>query len=139
MYRREALQRLAAVGVAATLAGCGSGTPVRRNYPRPPEAPEGGPSGESADSDAPDESLAVAGIDYQADNSGNIVVVVTVENGGGQSRSGTLTTTVTLGAEILSESTDVTVGANDSTEVEVPFEASFDDFEQNGSIDLVLE
>ena len=136
MYRREALGRLAAVGVAA-LAGCGSVGATGRDGPRPPEAPEGsGPSGGAGGSDR---SLAVGGIDYRADDAGNLVVVVTVENGDGQSRSGTLTTTVTLGGEKLTESTDVTVEADDSEAVEIPFEVSFDDFEQDGSININLE
>ena len=137
MYRREVLQRLAAVGIAATLAGCASEASTSRDAPRPPEAPDG--SGSSGDSNGHVDTLAVADIDYRADDSGNLVVVATVENGSDQSRSATLTTTVTLGEETLTQSIDVTVEAGEAQDIEVPFEASFDDFEQDGGINLELE
>ena len=133
MYRREALRRLAAVGVATALAGCGSGA-SHSDAPRPPEPPEGGGQEVEAES-----GLRVASIDYREDDSGSLVLVVGVANGDDQSRSGTLRATVQVGDEETVETAEVTVAADDSETVEVPFGIAFADFEQNGSIDLELE
>lgn len=132
MFRREVLRMGAAVGVASALAGCGSREPDDQGSQKPPEAPDGG---------GPDQEdgLAVTAIDYRADDSGSLVVLVTIANDGEQSKSGTLHATVTVGGETLAESTDVTVAADDAEEIEIPFEASVEEFERDGGIDLDLE
>lgn len=132
MFRREALRRIAAVGVAGALAGCGSREPDDQGSQKPPEAPDGGgPEHENG--------LVVTAIDYREDDSGALVVLVTIANEGEQSKSGTLHATVTVGDETLTESTGVTVAADDAEEVEIPFEASVEAFERDGGIDLDLE
>jgi hypothetical protein len=132
MFRREVLQGIAGVGVTGILAGCGEQEPDDQESQKPPEEPASGGPTEG-------DSFAVVAIDYREDDSGNLVVLVTVENGGQESRSGTLRTTVGVGGETLTESTDLTVAAGESEDVEVPFEASFEEFEEAGSIDLDLE
>lgn len=134
MFRREALRRVAAVGVAGALAGCGSSKPVEQGSQKPPEAPDGG-----GPDDGTGEALVVTAIDYREDDSGNLVVLVTITNGGEQSESGTLHATVTVGGETVTESAAVTVAADDAEEIEIPFEASVEEFERDGGIDLDLE
>ena len=133
MHRREAIRTLAAFGVAASVAGC---TASRRSqsFPRPPQEPEGKkpeePSGDS---------LRVDSIDYREGESGNLVAVVTVVNDGDRQLTETLSVTVTVEKETTTESTDVTVDSDGTKAVELPFSASFEAFEQSGSIKLSLD
>lgn len=132
MHRRDALRGVVAL-LAGTAAGCTAEPTGPRDYPRPPQEPESGPSDERSEG-----CLRISSIDYREDETGALVVVVVVGNDGDRARSGTVQATVEVGGEELTESIEATVDPDEFTEVELPFEASFDEFELDGSISVDL-
>jgi hypothetical protein len=144
MDRRDILRKCGSTGIAGglgLLAGCtGGGRPG-----------DGSGSGESA-------SLEVTNFDYEAGDSGKLVVTVTIENSGESAGTGHLYVTVTA-AEATSdtaddanqnttddenntvasrESREVTVPAGETKTLEIPFEFTVEQFRRRGTLDIDL-
>ncbi|MFC6785938.1 hypothetical protein ACFQFH_08530 [Halobaculum halobium] len=132
MNRRRLLAtgaRLAAVSGVAALAGCTDAAD-----PAGPMTPPRSPEGTGSD----DEGLVVTDFTDVEGDDGALLVRVTVENRGGEERTGTVVATVSATAddqereETVSQA--VTVGPGEATEATLETSLSFDSFSQSGSI-----
>ncbi|NHN57916.1 MULTISPECIES: hypothetical protein [Halorussus] len=130
MRRRDVLRNCAALGAAAgvgSLAGCAGG---------------GDDESKSA------ASLSQTSFDRRESESGDLVVTVTIENTGTEAGTGDLYVTVTAaepssgnetdddGTVASRESRDVTVPAGESKTVEIEFDIPYEQFREQGSIDI---
>lgn len=121
--------RLAAASGVAALAGC-TDSAEPSGPMTPPRSPEATGSG--------DEGLTVTDFADVEGDEGDLLVRVTVENRGGEERTGTVIVTVT-GTVDGSETEDtvseeVTVASGERTEVTLGTSLSFESFSQSGSI-----
>ncbi|PSQ49159.1 hypothetical protein BRD15_03960 [Halobacteriales archaeon SW_6_65_15] len=144
MNRRDILRKCGAVGTAGglgLLAGCSGG-------------------GESDGRSGAEESasLEVTDFDYHEDDSGELVVTVTIENSGESEGTGHLYVTVTAAATTSEsegdaegetttenaetvasrESREVTVPAGETTTLEIPFEFTVEQFHRRGDLKVDL-
>ncbi|WP_132057500.1 hypothetical protein [Halorussus amylolyticus] len=120
MRRRDTLRKcvgVVTVGGLGALAGCTGGG----------DADDGGEA-----------NLAVEGFDHGADDSGELVVTVTVENDGDAEGSGTLYVEVEAGEDITRESQEVTVAPGGSETYDLKFPFDYERFRDQGSISLDL-
>mgnify|MGYP000241769014 CR=1 FL=1 len=121
--------RLAAASGLAALAGCTD--PAEQSGPlTPPRSPEATTSGS--------EGLVVTDFTDVEGDDDTLLVRVTVENQGGEERTGTVVVTAIVTAdgseseETVSE--EVTVASGERTEVTLGTSLSFESFSQSGSI-----
>ncbi|QZP38414.1 hypothetical protein [Halobaculum magnesiiphilum] len=132
MNRRRLLAtgaRLAAASGVAALAGCtAAGDPSGPlTPPRSPEATAG-----------PGEGLVITDFTDVEGDDGDLLVRVTVENRGGEERTGTIvaTVTATVDGEEREEtvSRDVTLAPGERTEATLETSLSFESFSGSGSM-----
>lgn len=119
MRRRDILRKCSgvlAVGGLGALAGCSGG-----------KVEEEG----SAD-------LEVKTFDYEASESGKLVVTVTVTNGGDADGTGSLYVTVEAGDDVRRKSPDVSVAAGETETVAIEYPFDYEAFKNNGRIDIDL-
>ncbi|WP_135825418.1 hypothetical protein [Halorussus ruber] len=141
MRRRDTLRRCAVLGATgglALLAGCSGGG--------------GGDGGSGGGDESAESSLSVETFNYEEGDDGALVVTVSVTNAGDSSASGKLYVTVSAAEPTAKtettddgddttaarESLDVTVPAGETKTVEVPFEFTVEQFEQDGSLEVDL-
>lgn len=116
-------------GLAGLTAGAGCAETVRPSGPRtPPRSPE--------PTSTPASGLVVVDLVDDQDDEGNLLVRVTVENRGGESRSGTVVVDVRAGETETSVSQSVTLAPDERTEVALLTEIEYDTFADDGSLQV---
>jgi hypothetical protein len=116
-------------GLAGVLAGAGCLQPASSTGPRtPPRSPE--PTA------TPATGLVVVEFDDEADDAGNLRLLVTVENRTGDTQSGTVVVDVTAGDTETTVRRDVTVAASARVEVTLSTDVPYDKFTSAGSLQI---
>lgn len=129
MRRRELLGG-AVVAVLGSSAGCTGGSGGRRaDEPRPPEEPETSGAAETG-------SYRIESYDYNAGETGPLVVTATVENTGAGTPDATLRLTVEVEGSTERRAAALDVPPGESATYQLTFDASVDEFEQRGTLRL---
>ncbi|MFB6156656.1 MAG: hypothetical protein ABEJ34_02295 [Haloferacaceae archaeon] len=116
MNRRAALRAIAAA-LPVGLAGCGSSLPNATGPRKPPASDSPPPSGATV--------VEVVNVDVEEAPDGDLRVVVTVRNRGGQSTTREVVVTATLDGEERVRSARVDLGAEAEREVVIDFEFGY--------------
>lgn len=127
MKRRDVLS----VFALSLSSGCLGSLPSATGPRKPPEAPEGKPRAPSADP-------SIETWDYGETDEGTLTVFGTIKNPADVETTVTVAVTVTVDEDKHTKSADYTVPAGGTTDFDLTFEVSFDQFQQHGSIDLEL-
>lgn len=122
---------------AGVLAGCvdAAAPSGPRNPPSEADAGERDPT----EPDAGPADFRIGEWDYHEAEDGRVIVVATVHNDAPGERAGTFVVEIDLDGESYEERVEVTVPAEDETDVEVGVDVPFDRFDAGGTlrIDLV--
>lgn len=119
MNRRAALRALAALAPAG-LAGCGANLPNATGPRKPPEPDSPPPRGETV--------VKVTDVDVREASDGDLRVVATVRNRGGQATTREVVATATLDGEEFVRSAEVSLDADGGAQVTFDFDVAFDAF-----------
>lgn len=136
MRRRQAIRTVAATAAVGVLAGCvdAAAPSGPRNPPSEADAGERDPT--EPDPGPPD--FRIGEWDYVESDDGSVVVVATIHNDAPSERSGTFVVEIDLDDESYEERVEVTVPAEDETDVEVDVDVPFDRFDAGGTLRLDL-
>ncbi|MFB6303616.1 MAG: hypothetical protein ABEH47_00495 [Haloferacaceae archaeon] len=128
MDRRAALRTLAAA-VPVWVAGCGSNLPSATGPRRPPASDSPPPSGDTV--------VEVVDVDVEEAPDGDVRVVATVRNRGGQATTREVVARATLDGEERVRSTRVDLAANGEREVAFDFDVGYAAFvDGDGSVSV---
>ena len=139
MRRRRLIGALTGTATAGLLAGCVDA--VAPSGPRnPPSEADASGRDPTADDDA-SPTVRIGAWDHVEADDGNVLVVATIHNDAPSERAGTFVAEAELEGEVYEERTEVTVPAEDETDVEVDVDVPFERFDAAGTlrIDLIPE
>jgi hypothetical protein len=130
MQRRGLLTGLAGLAGLGSLAGCteGSGPTGPRG---PPESP--------TPTATPTSGIVIQSWNVKNGTDGALVVPIELQNTGERKGSRSVFVDIEVGNESFSQEQEVTLDSGESTKIEIVFEVTFQEFLEDGSLDLTLE